>query len=124
MLEGSNNLGNNLSGVRNVKDEMHDNPSYSQAERNGRSLAKFDWKNRWLNGEEYYQILTNAELYASAFSFSKYPQKTHPSSTYTNPESTLFGLTIIDGTIYFVDGCSVGSEFGFPRIATKKHYKW
>lgn len=26
--------------------------------------------------------------------------------------------------IYFVEGLSVGSEFGFPRLATKKKYKW
>ncbi len=26
--------------------------------------------------------------------------------------------------IYFVEGNSVGSDFGFPRVDTKKHYRW
>lgn len=26
--------------------------------------------------------------------------------------------------IYFVKGADVGSDFGFPRIATKKKYRW
>jgi hypothetical protein len=52
--------------------------------------VKFDWNNRWLNGEEYSHILANAELYMAAYSFRKYPQKTHPPSTYLNPESNLF----------------------------------
>jgi hypothetical protein len=49
--------------------------------------VKFDWHNRWLNGEEYFQILSHAEQYASAFSFSKFPLKTHPPSTYVDPKS-------------------------------------
>jgi len=30
----------------------------------------------------------------------------------------------IDGMIYFVKGSSIGSDFGFPRLAFKKKYKW
>ncbi len=30
----------------------------------------------------------------------------------------------IDGEIYFVEGLTVGSEFGFPRVNIKKRYKW
>lgn len=26
--------------------------------------------------------------------------------------------------IYFVKGTGVGSEFGFPRVAKKKKYRW
>ena len=26
--------------------------------------------------------------------------------------------------IYFVQGNSVGSDFGFPRVETKKHFRW
>lgn len=29
-----------------------------------------------------------------------------------------------DGTIYFVEGDSIGSEFGFPRVSMKKRYRW
>jgi len=29
-----------------------------------------------------------------------------------------------DGTIYFVKGTGVGSDFGFPRVAKKKKYRW
>ena len=29
-----------------------------------------------------------------------------------------------DGMIYFVEGNSVGSEFGFPRVDIKKKYRW
>jgi len=50
-------------------------------------IKTFDWKNRWLKGEEYYYILTHADLYSSLFSFSIYPPKTHPQSTYLNPQS-------------------------------------
>jgi hypothetical protein len=29
-----------------------------------------------------------------------------------------------DGMIYFVKGNSIGSDFGFPRLAFKKKFKW
>jgi hypothetical protein len=29
-----------------------------------------------------------------------------------------------DGMIYFVKGNGVGSDFGFPRVAKKKRYRW
>lgn len=41
--------------------------------------------------------------------------KTHPESIYSSPEN---------GMIYFVRGDSIGSDFGFPRLSFKKHYKW
>ena len=50
-------------------------------------LTKFNWGNSWLNGEEYYQILTHIDQYSAAYHFMKYPPKTHPSSTYTSPTS-------------------------------------
>ena len=59
----------------------------SQPPKYSNKLVKFDWNNRWLNGEEYSYILSHAELYMASYSLQKYPQKTHPQSTYTNPES-------------------------------------
>lgn len=59
----------------------------SQQPKFSSKAVKFDWNNRWLNGEEYSHILLNAELYMTVHSFQKYPQKTHPQSTYLNPES-------------------------------------
>ena len=49
--------------------------------------VKFDWCDKWLKGEEYYQILTHTELYSKVYSFKKYPPKAHPQTTYTNPTS-------------------------------------
>ncbi len=89
----------------------------------GQRAVPFDWKNKWLKGDEYYHILMNAEQYASTFAFEKFPPKTHPPSTYTGPEGTS-PVCIVDGLIYFVEGLSVGSEFGFPRVGIKKLYKW
>lgn len=48
---------------------------------------KFDWENKWLKGEEYYYILTHADLYIKTHNFGKYPLKTHPHTTYSNPIS-------------------------------------
>lgn len=45
----------------------------------------------------------------------KLPHKTHPQLIYTEPEN---------GMIYFVEGNSVGSDFGFPRVDMKKRYRW
>lgn len=87
------------------------------------NTIQFDWDNKWLKGDEYYHILTNAELYIKIFNFGKYPMKTHPSTTYSNPTSNSYAIPL-DGTIYFVEGLSVGSDFGFPRIHIKKQYKW
>jgi len=30
----------------------------------------------------------------------------------------------LDGTIYFVKGKGVGPDFGFPRVAAKKRFRW
>jgi len=77
--------------------------------------TKFDWENKWLKGEEYAHILTNLDLYCKVFNLSKLSAKTHPPSIYTEPQN---------GMVYFVEGNSVGSDFGFPRVDTKKHYRW
>lgn len=82
-IESIGNQEADMSELQTVKEEFESN----HADYEARDITKFDWKNRWLNGEEYFHILTNADLYANAFSFSKYPPKTHPSSTYSNPES-------------------------------------
>lgn len=82
---------------------------------NTQDAIKFDWENKWLKGEEYAHILTNLDLYCKAFNLSKLSAKTHPPSIYTEPQN---------GTVYFVEGNSVGSDFGFPRVDTKKHYRW
>ena len=36
----------------------------------------------------------------------------------------LNNLLLLDGMIYFVEGKSVGSDFGFPRVELKKHFRW
>lgn len=77
--------------------------------------VKFDWENKWLKGEEYSHILNNIDLYCKVFNLSKLGTKTHPPSIYTEPQN---------GMVYFVEGNSVGSDFGFPRVDTKKHYRW
>lgn len=41
---------------------------------------------------------------------------------YDNPVSNL--IQHIDGIMYFVEGKGVGSDFGFPRVASKKKYRW
>lgn len=87
------------------------------------NIIQFDWDNKWLKGDEYYHILTNTELYIKTFNFGKHPMKTHPFATYSNPTSN-FHVRSIDGTIYFIEGLSLGSDFGFPRIHIKKQYKW
>ena len=85
-------------------------------------LQEFDWTKKWLRGDEYHHILTHAELYINVYNFAKYPPKTHPPTTYTDPIGNL--ILQIDGSIYFVEGLSVGSEFGFPRGNIPKIYKW
>eukprot|EP00826_Nyctotherus_ovalis_P016245 TRINITY_DN1468_c0_g1_i5.p1 TRINITY_DN1468_c0_g1~~TRINITY_DN1468_c0_g1_i5.p1 ORF type:complete len:110 (-),score=22.09 TRINITY_DN1468_c0_g1_i5:440-769(-) len=50
--------------------------------------VEFDWGNKWLKGDEYYHILTHADLYIRSFNLAKYPPKTHPITTYNNPKST------------------------------------
>ena len=42
-------------------------------------------------------------------------QKKHPDQIYTLPQN---------GQIYFVEGKSVGKDFGFPRVNIKKQYRW
>ena len=85
-------------------------------------LLKFAWNSRWLKGDEYHYILTHADQYIKSDFFSKYPPKVHPPTIYNNPIGKLNRQ--LDGEIYFVEGLSVGSEFGFPRIDIHKEYKW
>lgn len=30
----------------------------------------------------------------------------------------------IDGLLYFVEGATIGSDFGFPRLGIRKRFKW
>jgi len=30
----------------------------------------------------------------------------------------------VDGLLYFVEGATIGSDFGFPRLGIRKKYKW
>jgi hypothetical protein len=86
-------------------------------------LVLYDWCGKWLTGDEYYNILINNELYSKRCSIERYPSKTHPESTYVDPPSKrLKGA--VDGKLYFVEGLTVGSEFGFPRVKAKKRFKW
>lgn len=52
-------------------------------------------------------MLRNLDGYCNKFGFAKLSKKTHPESIYTMPQN---------GMIYYVEGNSVGSEFGFPRV--------
>eukprot|EP00357_Protocruzia_adherens_P036512 CAMPEP_0115045976 /NCGR_PEP_ID=MMETSP0216-20121206/48487_1 /TAXON_ID=223996 /ORGANISM="Protocruzia adherens, Strain Boccale" /LENGTH=110 /DNA_ID=CAMNT_0002428995 /DNA_START=54 /DNA_END=383 /DNA_ORIENTATION=+ len=76
-------------------------------------VIKFEWEDRWLTGEEYAHMLRNAENYCSELKLQQMLAKSHPNSIYTDPKN---------GEIYFVEGNSVGSEFGFPRVDIKKKY--
>lgn len=78
-------------------------------------VVKFSWDSKWLKGEEYCHILQNVDLYCATYGFLKLSNKCHPESIYVQPQN---------GLIYFVEGNSVGSEFGFPRVALKKRYRW
>ncbi len=74
-----------------------------------------DWRSRWLTGEEYCHILNNMDTYQEKYGWLIFEQKKHPDCIYTAP---------IDGLVYFVRGQTIGSDFGFPRLGTKKIYKW
>ena len=78
-------------------------------------IRKFEWESKWLKGEEYFHILKNLEKYSEAFNMQKYPKKSHPIEIYSNP---------INGLMYFLQGESIEAGFGFPRVDTKKSYKW
>lgn len=82
----------------------------------------FGWKHRWLKGHEYEHILNNVEAYCRKFGIQKYAKKNHPSFIYERPVS-ICAFTL-DGTLYFVEGTGLGSDFGFPRIEAKKKFRW
>lgn len=75
----------------------------------------FDWDNKWLNGEEYGHMLNHMDRYCQIFKLLKVPNKCHPEDIYRKPRN---------GYIYFMQGTSIGSEFGFPRVEQKKLFKW
>lgn len=79
------------------------------------AALNFGWTEAWLTGEQYAHILRNADLYCSVFGFLKCPARQHPPAIYEEP---------YNGLMYFMDGNSVGSEFGFPRVEGKKRYRW
>jgi hypothetical protein len=78
-------------------------------------IVEYDWENRWLTGEEYQNMLHNMQDYARQFNFDVLRFKRHPDAIYLKPSN---------GLVYFVEGSSIGSEFGFPRVDIKKRYKW
>ena len=65
-------------------DELSPRPSPHQI---GDQIYKFDWNNKWLNGEEYHYILINSEKYISYFKFERFGMKIHPMSIYQDPIS-------------------------------------
>lgn len=75
----------------------------------------FGWSEKWLTGDEYAHILKNAEMYCREFGFVKCGPRQHPMAIYEEP---------YNGLMYFVEGKTVGSEFGFPRVEIKKKYRW
>ena len=76
---------------------------------------QFDLQNTWLKGEQYAHILQNQDRYCQTFGVQKYDQKMHPESIYIDPQ---------DGLLYFVEGATIGSDFGFPRLGIRKRFKW
>ncbi|KRX10510.1 hypothetical protein PPERSA_01522 [Pseudocohnilembus persalinus] len=49
----------------------------------------------------------------------------HPNDPIKSPQEFDWGNKWLkDGMMYFVEGNSVGSEFGFPRVDIKKKYRW
>ena len=88
MLGGSGyNNKKEEGGIEEMKISRH-NGNLSKIDAQEHQAIKFDWCDKWLKGEEYYHILTHADLYAKVYSFKKYPPKTHPPTTYTSPTST------------------------------------
>jgi len=79
------------------------------------ALIEFDWAGKWLTGEEYSHVLHNIDLYCSSFGLGRYGTRQHPNTIYEAP---------YNGLVYFVEGSSVGSEFGFPRVEIKKKFRW
>jgi hypothetical protein len=47
-------------------------------------------------------------------------------SIFLNNNLDIYLLTIIylDGLLYFVEGATIGSDFGFPRLGIRKRFKW
>ena len=43
-----------------------------------------------------------------------------------NNNLDIYLLTIfyLDGLLYFVEGATIGSDFGFPRLGIRKRFKW
>jgi hypothetical protein len=80
-----------------------------------REIVEYDWENRWLTGAEYQNMLHNMTEYSRQHKFQILNYKCHPDSIYIKPAN---------GLVYFVEGTSIGSEFGFPRVDIKKRYKW
>eukprot|EP00826_Nyctotherus_ovalis_P016242 TRINITY_DN1468_c0_g1_i10.p2 TRINITY_DN1468_c0_g1~~TRINITY_DN1468_c0_g1_i10.p2 ORF type:complete len:110 (-),score=10.39 TRINITY_DN1468_c0_g1_i10:724-1053(-) len=73
-----------------VKSEDNPIESLGDASMEGKQRAvKFDWESKWLKGEEYRHILTHADLYSKAFHLKRYPLKTHPPTTYSEPVGTV-----------------------------------
>jgi hypothetical protein len=33
-------------------------------------------------------------------------------------------FSLLDGLLYFVEGATIGSDFGFPRLGIRKRFKW
>ena len=69
------------------------------------ALIEFDWAGKWLTGEEYAHVLHNIDLYCSHYDLGRYGTRQHPNTIYEAP---------YNGLVYFIEGSSVGSEFGFP----------
>jgi len=79
------------------------------------ALREFDWAGKWLTGEEYAHVLHNIDLYCSHYGLGRYGTRQHPNTIYEAP---------YNGLVYFIEGSSVGSEFGFPRVEIKKKFRW
>lgn len=41
-----------------------------------------------------------------------------------NLDIYLLTILYLDGLLYFVEGATIGSDFGFPRLGIRKRFKW
>ena len=48
----------------------------------------------------------------------------HPETIYIDPHGKYDIIIVLDGLLYFVEGATIGSDFGFLRLGIRKRFKW
>lgn len=75
---------------------LHSEEQKWRSQETGKSpAARYDWSGKWLKGDEYHYILSHADDYCEACDFKKFPQKTHPTSIYLEPQSKHVNMGVI-----------------------------